>query len=37
VRWSARAEVETLDLMRSTLAPGGSRYELLHAAPLGER
>lgn len=37
VRWSARAEVDTLDLMRSTLAPGGSRYELLHAAPLGER
>jgi len=28
-------EVSTLDLMQSTLSPGGSRYAVLDAAPLG--
>lgn len=37
VRWSADVTVASVDLMRSTLGAGGSRYDLLHAAPLGER
>jgi 2'-5' RNA ligase len=37
VRWSADVTVGSVDLMRSTLGAGGSRYDLLHAAPLGER
>jgi 2'-5' RNA ligase len=36
VRYVGAVDVETVDLMRSTLAAGGSRYELLHAARLGD-
>ncbi|HET7458090.1 MAG TPA: RNA 2',3'-cyclic phosphodiesterase [Gemmatimonadaceae bacterium] len=37
VRFRETAVVETLDLMRSELAAGGSRYTVLHAAPLRGR
>ncbi len=35
VRFRADAEVESVDVMRSEPAPGGSRYTRLAAAPLG--
>lgn len=35
VRYEAGVGVTTIDLMRSTLEPRGSRYELLYSAPLG--
>ena len=37
VQFRGSAVVETLDLMRSELGAGGSRYTLLHAAPLQPR
>lgn len=37
VQFRGTAVVETLDLMRSELAAGGSRYTVLHAAPLRPR
>ena len=37
VQFRGAAVVETLDLMRSELAAGGSRYTVLHAAPLRPR
>lgn len=35
VRYSGVAEVATVDLMASELAPDGPRYRLLHSSPLG--
>lgn len=35
VRYSEVAEVATVDLMASELAPDGPRYRLLHSSPLG--
>lgn len=34
VSYSGTADVRSVDLMRSTTGPAGSRYECLHAAPL---
>jgi 2'-5' RNA ligase len=35
VRYAGETEVRTVDLVRSTPGPGGSRYAVVEAAPLG--
>ena len=35
VRYTSRVEVRSVDLMSSTLTPAGSRYAVVHSAPLG--
>ncbi|HEU4563374.1 MAG TPA: RNA 2',3'-cyclic phosphodiesterase [Gemmatimonadaceae bacterium] len=37
VHYEGEVEVVSVDLMRSTLAPGGSQYALVHSALLGDR